>query len=168
MGTIFPTEMSNRGTVLQTDKFLIHNITTGATEYTTASGILAALANFGNVGIGTTAPSRLLHVKKSASGEIAIFTDGSDGILIQTAVGVGSVIGYDGSGYNELEIRSTTGKGSGIYLKTDGNIGIGTTTPTTKLQVTGLPEYNDNTNAAASGLTAGAFYRTGDTLKVVH
>lgn len=42
----------------------------------------------------------------------------------------------------------------------NGKVGIGTTTPTSKLQVVGLPLYADNTTAIAGGLTAGAFYRT--------
>jgi hypothetical protein len=41
-----------------------------------------------------------------------------------------------------------------------GNVGIGTTAPTSKLQVVGLPVYADNTAALSGGLTAGAFYRT--------
>jgi hypothetical protein len=32
----------------------------------------------------------------------------------------------------------------------------------------GLPEYDDNADAIAGGLTAGMFYRTGDTVKAVH
>jgi len=36
------------------------------------------------------------------------------------------------------------------------------------LQVLGIVEYADNAAALAGGLTAGAFYRTGDLLKVVH
>ena len=47
-------------------------------------------------------------------------------------------------------------------------VGIGTDTPTSKLQVVGLAEYADNAAALAGGLTIGAFYRTGDLLKVVH
>ena len=52
-----------------------------------------------------------------------------------------------------------------------GNLGIGTTNPTSKLQVVGLPVYANNVAAIAGGLTAGAFYRTGadpDPVCVVH
>ena len=65
-----------------------------------------------------------------------------------------SVGGYNG---NEL-----------MRLKGNGRLGIGTNAPTTSLQVVGLPEYTDNAAAIAAGLTTGAFYRTGDLLKVVH
>lgn len=51
------------------------------------------------------------------------------------------------------------------------NVGIGTVTPTSPLQVVGLPIYANNAAAVAGGLTAGAFYRTGgdpDLVSVVH
>jgi hypothetical protein len=46
--------------------------------------------------------------------------------------------------------------------------GVGTDTPTSKLQVVGLPTYADNAAALAGGLTAGAMYiRTGHGLDIV-
>jgi len=47
-----------------------------------------------------------------------------------------------------------------MRLSSTGNLGIGTTAPTSKLHVVGLPVFADNTTALAGGLTAGAFYRT--------
>jgi hypothetical protein len=68
--------------------------------------------------------------------------------------------------YNELSTASNT------YLATSsGNVGIGTTSPTSKLHVAGLPVYANNAAAIAGGLTAGAFYRDGldpDHVCVVH
>lgn len=64
-------------------------------------------------------------------------------------------------------ISSTNFTDLGILTK-GGFLGIGTTEPTSKIQVVGLPEYADNATAKAGGLTVGAFYRTGDLLKVVH
>jgi hypothetical protein len=57
----------------------------------------------------------------------------------------------------------------GRHIFTDnGSVGFGTSDPTSKLQVVGLQEYADNNAAKVAGLTDGAFYRTGDVLKVVH
>lgn len=52
----FPSELTARGTVLTTDKLLIHNITTGETCYTTVAELLAALSIFaaGQIGFPAT------------------------------------------------------------------------------------------------------------------
>jgi hypothetical protein len=70
--------------------------------------------------------------------------------------------------------RSDTGAFLGYPLfirRSDGQVGIGTTAPTSALHVVGLPVYANNAAAVAGGLTAGAFYRTGgdpDQVCVVH
>ncbi len=56
---------------------------------------------------------------------------------------------------------------SKMRITSSGWVGIGTTSPTSKLQVTGLPSYADNATALAGGLTVGAFYHTAGVLKVV-
>jgi hypothetical protein len=53
----------------------------------------------------------------------------------------------------------------------EGNVGVGTSVPTSRLQVVGLPVFKNNAEAIAGGLTVGAFYRTGgdpDLVAVVH
>ncbi len=54
------------------------------------------------------------------------------------------------------------------YDETTGSVGIGTDSPTSRLQLTDIPEYADNAEALAAGLTFGAVYRTGDYLMIVN
>jgi len=64
-----------------------------------------------------------------------------------------------------------SGGKSAMTLSSAGNVGVGTESPTSKLQVVGLPVFNNNAAAIAGGLTSGAFYRTGadpDVVCVVH
>ncbi|QDH77671.1 hypothetical protein FKX85_00860 [Echinicola soli] len=52
--------------------------------------------------------------------------------------------------------------GSEVVVTDLGEVGIGSNSPTSKLQVAGLPVFVDNAAAIAEGLTAGAFYHSGD------
>ncbi|MFA5927841.1 MAG: hypothetical protein WC838_00875 [Candidatus Margulisiibacteriota bacterium] len=117
----------------------------------------------------------------------------SDNVSIYIRVGAGSAAGELNwtivDGYNvavidnviqvpaETNILSRqyfTANASNIAMGNDAlyvinsSVGIGTAAPSSKLQVVGLAEYADNGAAITAGLTAGAFYRTGDVLKVVH
>jgi hypothetical protein len=68
-----------------------------------------------------------------------------------------------GSSSNNSDDLYTT-----MSMTLDNKVGIGTSTPKSKLSVVGLLEYADNSGALAGGMTIGDFYRTGDLLKVVH
>lgn len=167
----FSSEMNNRGTVKVTDKLMIQNIDTGAVEYTTVSKLLQALSIFGNVGFGTTNPSgyhastdNFVVAGLGTTGITISSTDSNNTYLVfadGTANDNKKLAGYIKYDHSIDEMSFITGGESGSR-STRMTIG------TSKFKVAGIPVYNDNTNAAASGLTAGEFYRTGDDLKIVH
>lgn len=140
--------------------------------------------NTGNIGIGTTNPTSKLRIENGAV-TIGVSTESQDKLYIwnynNQQMGLRKQFG------SGVQVFATAGVNNPIFevvhraefdnplldeikftVLKDGNTGIGTTTPTSKLQVVGLPEYADNAVALAGGLTVGAFYRTGDLLKVVH
>jgi len=99
----------------------------------------------GNVGIGTASPGAKLHV---VGGNIAVDADArkigyiTDG----TAANTGYMIPYDGSGFLSLhsnfatagiKFHTGTGNDERMRITSAGNVGIGTATPTLKLEVNG-------------------------------
>jgi hypothetical protein len=59
-------------------------------------------------------------------------------------------------------------RSNAVTVLKNGNFGIQTDDPTSRLHIMGVQEYADNAAAMAAGLSEGAFYRTGDELKIVH
>jgi hypothetical protein len=90
--------------------------------------------NTGNVGIGTSSPSYKLQVVKPSAGITARFTDG-DGITDVYGYGLEitrSVAYIKGS--SELQLGGANGY-SDLVIKSSGNVGIGTSSPTSKLTI---------------------------------
>lgn len=112
----------------------------------------------GHVGVGTTAPERLLHVKDGEAGVtpnsnarlvverdnstfINILSPGEDqiGILFgnpDTGSAGGGVIYNSGATPSGLQFR-TGGNVTRMVIESGGNVGIGTSNPSAKLHVTG-------------------------------
>jgi hypothetical protein len=141
--------------------------------------VLINSASQGNVGIGTSSPQTALDV--NGMGRVTGFGSPSSGVGLELGYtsGVGGIVqGYNrsSSAYIPLSLAGSVvslsiGATVYFYLNSSGNVGIGTTSPHSKLAVVGLPVYASNAAAIAGGLAAGDFYRTGadpDPVCVVH
>lgn len=101
------------------------------------------ITSAGNVGVGTTSPSAPLDVATISSGPVAKFVNtsgtGGAGVVIQAGVATSSSILtlFDYQNNERLRVRG------------DGNVGIGTTSPSEKLDVAGNIELGDGGTGAA-------------------
>ena len=134
--------------------------------------------SLGNVGIGTTNPTHKLDINSGiANSALRVFsTDRYTGIKFEDDTNNDTLF-YDGQS-DLMYLSSTNFRAVDIYAT--GNVGIGTTSPSEKLEVVGdakitgslnvgtVPAYLDNAGALLAGLAVGDLYRTGDVLKVVN
>jgi hypothetical protein len=97
----------------------------------------------GNVGIGTTAPLQKLHVIGNiwAEGNIGFYTSGGAGLTFADRSGNDLRI-YTPSG--AIKFVDATGLSNFATITSGGNVGIGTTSPSYKLDVSGTSRFTDS------------------------
>ena len=106
----------------------------------------------GNVGIGTGAPIFRLHLKSSGTSTAPFVIESSDGstyiaYFAEDSAGSSSLVMKNGSGTIKTHIGTgnsdnTYFNGGDLYIKSNGNVGIGTTSPSHKLDVAGNISVN--------------------------
>lgn len=92
----------------------------------------------GNVGVGTTNPQASLDILNSAAGVALNTSDGTVKTRIWNGSNAGFVAGQIGTATNHALAFHTNGGAAQMTLSTSGSVGIGTTQPATKLQVSGV------------------------------
>ena len=119
------------------------NVTETITGNKTFSGSIISITN--NVGIGTNSPVRLLHLHNPDVTAIQ-FTGSNSG----TTSGDGMVISFNDTSlaqvwvYENLPLRFGTNQTERMRITSDGNVGIGTSSPSRKLTI----QSDTNTSTA--------------------
>ena len=138
-------------------------LTTPAESWVGPSSTAGVYFQGGNVGIGTTSPGQKLTINNptsavlrvqatnsGSSGQIGAYGTGNGGGIFDLGVGATSLWHLsvnDAVGGNKFEINDGT-TARIVIDRTNGNVGIGTTSPGSKLAVVGLP-------TSSAGLSAG-------------
>ena len=150
--------------------FLALATRTGASEVTTER---MRIDSAGNVGIGTSSPSYLLHVVTASTTSAAFKNSGAAAsqILVGNTAGdlqIRALASGDGLIFSDVGkylSLGTNGATERLRITSDGNLGIGITTPASKLHVSGDARITgittvSNTTAVSSTIT-GAFQVAG-------
>jgi hypothetical protein len=88
----------------------------------------------GNVGIGTASPTSKLHVSTGVAGNLAYFTDAiNTDFYIKTASSIATI----GPNAGSTNLAFQTSGTERMRIDSSGNVGIGTSSPSAKLDVNG-------------------------------
>jgi hypothetical protein len=123
----------------------LQNRSNGNMIFTTNNAERMRIDSSGNVGIGATTTTDALEIKRTGATSVSIAlnqtgTGGRNYVLLSSGTGygtAGNLVFYDGTASAER-----------MRINSSGNVGIGTTSPASKLQVAGTIDVN----TASSGL----------------
>lgn len=143
------------------------NLRYGSTDTSLGTIGLMLLGTNGNVGIGTSSPTKRLEVKGTANGSVirASVTDGAgsasfgygfyiDNTAHEIAQIVANYVSSGNSGYGGLKFNvSNNGLYTLMTLEYTGKVGIGIETPSEKLEVNGnILAFGSASNTAGAGV----------------
>src|SRR3990172_4808774 len=108
--------------------------------------VVGNLVVSGNVGIGTAAPSTKLHVSSNTDTELSVESTAVGGRrwTLQSSA-TGGLAGV-------FQIVHGTGEASRLSIDTSGNVGIGTVSPSAKLDVAGAVRVGDTSTCTAGAI----------------
>jgi len=148
----------------QSGDFRFNYLATRATAPTSGS-TLVTIKNTGNVGIGTTAPLGKLQINEytvaeqgsqTLHGELTVFANSGDESLV---LGIKNAA-YPNRGWafnpvtngvnSDLQIKEHGASDVRMVIQTGGNVGIGVTAPSTKLEIAGTVTINSPAGTSQS------------------
>ncbi len=112
--------------------------------------VKGSIYDSGNVGIGTTSPSMPLHVFSASDDKLKL--EDTDGTWFSMSTG-SDVVGFDVPSGDDMKFRD--GTDVNMYIKSNGNVGIGTSNPRAALEIKGDLHF-DNQNGDTSLIKGGA------------
>jgi sugar lactone lactonase YvrE len=116
----------------------LNNKTSGHFDWLTGGSVRMTLANNGYLGLGTTSPESNLHIRSTQPEVRFEESDQSDKK-------------WHIAGYSSGLLFAETGEGNAMFIGTGGRVGIGTTSPAQRLDVSGnvnASRYYDRDNTS--------------------
>jgi hypothetical protein len=175
-GTARATRINSTGGVVDFDAATGNNfisVSSGNMSIANNGTVNVYVSGSGNVGIGTTSPVTNLHIVRSTNVGLRLNATANNGSAELDLLSNGTQNAFVDYGPNQLRFRSTNSdmsaiiSGSVLVLQNDGNIGIGTTSPSYKLDVTGTGRFMGDLDldTSAANTQRGLIFRDAGTVR---